>query len=164
MNKDRNSKFDILAVLLVICIFSVAILSLLLTGAKSYKGITQRDRISQNKQIVSLYLGNKLFQAQTRSSAVVYSENGCDVLHIFEPADDVDDEYITRIYYYDGWIRELYSDTEYEFAPGDGEKIAECSSLTFSNTDNVLTIEFVIDGESVFSYFEIPKVQTGGGI
>ena len=32
---------------------------------------------------------------------------------------------MTRVYCYEGWIRELFSAADYRFTPGDGEKIAE---------------------------------------
>ena len=139
MNRRGGQKFDLLAVLLILCIFSVTVLSLLLTGAKTYRNITQKDQISQKEQIESLYISNKIFQAKTADAVRVATEDGVQVLCI--ESEEGGEPCITRIYCCNGWIMELFSDADYKFRAGDGEKITPADSLQLSLEDGFLTVE-----------------------
>ena len=152
-NKGSGQKTDLLAVLLILCIFSVAILSVLLTGAGSYKNITERDRASQKDQIEVLYISNKLFQAESAESVHIDADSGIDILSIdsFEGGQP----HITRVYCYDGWLRELYSDAQYDFDPSDGEKLARMDNLEFDLQDGLLTVDIQSEGASLTKYFDL---------
>ena len=130
MNRERNSKFDLLAVLLLLCVFSVAILSLLLTGAKSYRGLTQSGKAVQDSQTAALYLSNRIFQAESKDSLDTESHGSVQCLCIYEQAGG--QCYVTRVYCYDGWIRELYSAADVDFDPKAGEKVIKAQALSFS--------------------------------
>ena len=60
------------------------------------------------------------------------------------------EEYVTRIYCYKGWIRELFSRADLKFDPKAGEKVSEAVSLEISGSG--------IDGAPVSGE------GTGGGI
>ena len=48
-------------------------------------------------------------------------------------AEEIDGEtYLTRIYYHDGYIRELFCAADAEMEPGDGEQIIETCDLKIS--------------------------------
>ncbi len=145
MNRRGGQKFDLLAVLLILCIFSVTVLSLLLTGANTYKNITQKDRAAQNEQIVSLYISNKVFQAESAQAVSVRAEDGVDVLSI--ESEEGGEMCITRIYCYNGWIMELFSEADYEFSAGDGERITPADSLKMSLDGGLLTVEIDADDQ-----------------
>ena len=153
MNNSRRNKFDLLAVLLILCIFSAAVLSLLLSGAGTYKNMTEKDRISQEKQIEELFLSNKIFQAENRDKVRVTEESGVEILSV----DSVEngEERITRVWFYDGWIRELYSDADYTFTPDDGEKIAKADSMGFEKEDGLLVVSLVYGGKEDTRYFDM---------
>ena len=130
MNRERDSKFDLLAVLLLLCIFSVAILSLLLTGAGTYKNLTKSGQGSQDTQTEALYISNRIFQAESRDRMEIETIDGVQCLCIYEDA--AQERYVTRVYCSDGWIRELYSSADVKFDPAYGEKIMQAQSLSFS--------------------------------
>ena len=155
MNNGGGKKFDLLAVLLVLCVFSVTILSLLLTGAGTYKNITAHDQASQKNQTEALYISNKIFQANDAGSVSVGTEDGVQVLRI--ESTEGGEPYTTRIYCIDGWIMELYSDAGYRFAAGDGEKITPADSLQFSLRDGLLNVEIVSEEGTVSRYYMLKE-------
>ena len=55
--------------------------------------------------------------------------------------------YVTRVYFYEGFLRELFSAESAALAPGDGEKIMPAESLDFQIDDDLLTA--VVDGQAV---------------
>ena len=53
---------------------------------------------------------------------------GCDALELTETIDGT--PYITRVYCYDGYLRELFSASEAQMTPADGEKVLAAQALT----------------------------------
>ena len=155
MNRREGQKFDLLAVLLVLCIFSVTVLALLLNGAKTYKGITQNDQISRKEQIESLYISNKIFQASSADAVSVKTEDGVQVLSISSVENGQD--HITRVYCSGGWIMELYSDADYSFSAGDGERISEADSLEFSLEGRLLFVRIKTADGDVQRYYSLKE-------
>ncbi len=153
MNSSRGHKFDILAVLLILCVFSAAVLSLLLSGAGTYKNITEKDRASQQEQILELFISNKIFQAETRDAVRLTEEGGVSVLCV--DSTENGEPHITRVWYYDGWIRELYSDAGYNFTPDDGEKIARAEELSFTQGGGLLKVRIVSGGKEDIRFFDM---------
>ncbi len=153
MNNGSKLKFDLLAVLLILCIFSAAVLSLLLSGAKVYKNMTEKDRISQEEQIESLYISNRIFQAKSRDEVRIEEQAGIEMLTVYSAEEG--EAYITRVYFYDGWIRELYSSVQYNFDPTDGEKIAKAKALDFDLDDGLLKVTIETEDGTSIRYFDM---------
>ena len=70
---------------------------------------------------------------------------GCDALVIREEVGSR--VYLTRIYCYDGWLRELYAAESARLHPADGEKILEAEEMTLSLEAGLLRAE--MDGGSL---------------
>ena len=71
---------------------------------------------------------------------------GCEALVIPENADGA--TYLTRLYVYDGHIRELYCAENAALSPADGEKILPADSLRFDLEGSLLTI--TVDGQALY--------------
>ena len=99
---------DGLTVLLLFAVFAVCILLVLLLGADTYRGITQRGQAAYDRRTAVQYLSAKVRQAKN-GGAVSLSSSGAagDTLSLAERAGGGD--YVTLIYCYDGWLRELFS-------------------------------------------------------
>ena len=105
-------------VLLLFCVFAVCVLSVLLTGAGAYRRLTERDRVSYDRRTAAQYIAEKVRQADTWDDVSVEEIDG--------------ETYLTRIYYHDGYIRELFCAADAEMEPGDGEQIIETCDLKIS--------------------------------
>lgn len=133
-----------LLVLLLFSVFAVCIMSVLLTGADAYQRLARRDQESYDRRTVTQYIATKVRQNDGAGAISIrlFDEAGTqaegDTLQLLEQLEG--EEYCTRIYCWDGHIRELFAEPSDEFYPEDGEKIMEAESLWFSLEDDLLTV------------------------
>ena len=140
MNREqRKTRIESLLALLLFGVFALCVLVVLLTGADAYKGLTERDRTNYDGRTAAQYLTTRVRQADALEGIRLESFAGLDALVVSE---DIEGElYETRIYRYDGYIRELFAVAENDFVPEDGDKVLALESLTLSCQDGLLQAE-----------------------
>ena len=122
---------DMLA-LLTLAVFALCVLLVLLTGAGLYRDLTDSGETAYNQRTALAYLTTRVQQAQ---KVTTHEADGL----ILEDAVD-GERYTTRIYCYEGWLRELYTVPGAQIAPEYGEKLLQAESLSVSLEDQLLTI------------------------
>lgn len=132
--KQGSKKITELMALVVFAVFAVCILAVLLTGADTYKRLTERGNKTRT---AAQYVTTRVRQADRADAVTLEDFGGQDVLVFRERIGQK--EYLTRLYCYDGWIRELFAAESGSFSPEDGEKVLEAEGLSFSLEDGVLT-------------------------
>ncbi len=142
VNKTEKHHMDGLLTLLLFGVFAACVLFVLLTGANIYRDLTQRDQAAYAHRTCAQYIAAKVRQAPA-PDAVRVEEFGGDALVLSQDIDGW--EYLTRIYCYDGWLRELFAQADGELAPQDGEKIIEAQGLELALEDGLLSV-YVTDG------------------
>ena len=130
--KSTKHHIDGLIALLLFGVFAACILSVLLTGSEAYRRLTERDRSSFATRTCLEYVATKVRQAGSAESISVDSFDGTD-------ADIGGRSYVTRVYCYDGWLREIFAAASTECSASDGEKIIRADSLDFSLDGGLLT-------------------------
>lgn len=150
--KDRSGKRSIsgLAALILLGVFAVGVLSVLLTGARAYKGLTRRNAASYDSRTCVQYLTTKVRQAAAPDAVVLSDFGQADSLLIREQIDGV--EYWTRIYCHNGWMMELFTAADAGLAPEDGEKILPVQALAVSRRGDLLRLE-ITDGNGTENTF-----------
>ena len=123
---------------MLMAVFAVGVLGVLLGGAQCYRRLTWRDAAAYESRTCAQYLMSKLRQAPETDGVQIVSFGGGDGLLIPETVEGED--YVTRIYCHDGWLMELYSVADGEFAPEDGEKILPASGLAVTRQRDLLLI------------------------
>lgn len=138
--RERSGKRSIsgLAAALLLCVFALMILSVLLSGAGAYQRLTVRGEENYDSRSSAQYVATKLRQAPSAESVELRTFGGSDCLCITEEIDGA--EYITRVYCHEGWIRELFTLAEGDFAPEDGEKILEAEALELSLENELIRV------------------------
>ena len=127
MKKERKHYIGGLLALLLLCVFAACVLSVLLAGAGTYRKLTARDRASYDSRTATQYLATRIRQADRQGAVSVRAFEGRDALVLTE---EIDGElYETRIYYCDGYLRELFTVAGADLAPEDGEKILPAGSF-----------------------------------
>ena len=126
---------DGLAALLLFVVFAACILVVLLTGADAYRRLTQRDQAAYDRRTAVQYVATRVRQADQLGSIRVEPFGDTDALVLVE-----DDEYVTRVYCYDGYMMELYASELEPLTPDAGEPIMEVGGLSFSLEDGLLTV------------------------
>ena len=157
--RTGSHNIDVLAALLLLCAFAMCILSVLMAGTKSYRSLTARDQAAFERTSRALYVSTRIRRAESRGAVSCAEENGFDTIRLTEIIGG--EEYVTRIYCCDGWIRELFSRSDLKFDPKAGEKVSEAASfeVTESGADGrIMTV--VIDGgtdEAETLYFSLQE-------
>lgn len=146
MKRKEQSHMDGVFVLLVFGVFAACVLLVLLTGAGTYRRLTDRDVSSYNRRTCVQYVAARVRHGDAAgavflgdfSDALPVDGTGDGTLFLKETIDD--ESYYTRIYYYDGYIRELFTATDDEVSREDGEKILAARGLSFSARAGLLTV------------------------
>ncbi len=127
---------DSLAALLLFAVFAASVLAVLLTGARAYRGITLRDQSAYNARTCVQYIAQRVRQSDSLYGVTVedFGEGQALVLGAGE-------EYITRIYCYNGYLMELYSQAGMDLGPEAGEKIIEVAAVSMSLDKGALHVE-----------------------
>jgi hypothetical protein len=131
----KANALSITAALLVFVVFAAGILSVLLGGAGVYRRLTYRESHSYEHRTAAQYLATKVRQGEAVPFAGEFG--GSDALVL--PQTIGGEEYLTRVYCYDGWLRELFTPADGHFFPEDGEKILPLASLEIQAEQDLLT-------------------------
>ena len=141
MKKNPFKITDLLA-LTVFSAFAVCVLIVLLSGVRVYKTLVQRGEDSFRLRTATQYVTTRIRQAE---DVTVADFDGCEALCIREEIDGK--VYVTRIYCYDGFLRELFCAQSAKLSAEDGEKIMEAESMVFSQNEDLLTVS--VDNQDV---------------
>lgn len=139
--KVTEYHFEGLAALLVFGVFAACVAIVLLVGADAYRRLVARDGTVYNRNTCMQYVATRVRQAEGPDRISVEEFGGVNALALTDSVG-----YITRVYYYDGHIMELYTDIDNVLSPEAGEQVIEAGGLDFSMEDGLLTIT-VIDPE-----------------
>lgn len=146
---------DGLIALLLFGVFAACLLAVLLTGAGAYKRLNTRNEEAYARRTCMQYVTNRVHQAPKPTDVVIESFGGGDALSIIDQ-----DGFITRVYYYDGYLMELYNSTSFALSPQDGERIMEIGGLDLSLEDGMLTVTVI---DSIGKNSEMVLALSGKG-
>lgn len=138
LHKSRRHEVSALFALVLFGVFAVSVLSVLLTGSDVYNRLVDRDHKAYDRRTCAQYVATKVRQAESGTSVSVSDFEGIDALTLSEDIDGY--TYITRIYCFDGWLRELFTAADGDFKPEDGEKVIEAEAMEVSVNDGLLTV------------------------
>jgi len=134
---------DGLLILLLFGVFAVSILAVLLSGAGAYRRLTERDDCAYDRRTAAQYVVTRVRQADQAGGVSVRTFEGCPALILSEEIEG--ETYETRIYHYDGYIRELFVSAEGDFLPEDGEKVLPAGSLLVDEEEPGLQIRILTE-------------------
>ena len=147
MIQKTEKKGHMTSVLFTMLLFLVFVLSALFTvliGSRVYENITVRSDASYTGNTALSYIANKVRQGDRAGMVNVADVDGIQVLEMKQERGD--SEYVTGIYWDDGSIRELFTDTSSGLGLADGLEILECRGLKLSRKGRLLHIETVGEG------------------
>jgi type II secretory pathway component PulJ len=151
MNESKaHSSISALAALLLLAVFAVGIFAVLISGATDYKSITARDSESYNQRTCMQYISTKLRQAANGQAVELAQFGDGAALLIHQQFSGKD--YVNRIYCSDGYLMELFSAADGDFAPEDGEPLLELESMDIKQDGGLLSFELVDANGSTISF------------
>ena len=148
MKKEQeNSKITGLMALLVFAVFAVCVLGVLLTGAGVYKRLVGSGAEDYSRRTTAQYVTTRVRQAGRAGSVGVEDFGGQDALVLREEIGG--SVYLTRVYCFDGWVRELFTAESGDFSPEDGEKVLEAEELSFAMEGSSLLAQITLPDGTV---------------
>ncbi len=137
--KEKHTKITDLLALVVFAVFAVCMMIVLLYGAEGYRNLVSGSEARFESRTAAQYVATRVHQA---AGVRVEDFGGCDALVIPEQIEG--EQYVTKVYCHEGYIRELFSMDSADLPLEAGEKIMEAESLTVTVAGNLLTV--TVDG------------------
>lgn len=125
-------------VFLLLGIFAVFSTVMVLMGAKAYKGTADRAASHNARRIASAYLRSMVRSDDDEGAFRVEEAAGVPAITMENVYDD--ETYVTRLYVYDGMLREWFTGAEMEFEPENGEIVCPADEMTASAENGLLTV------------------------
>lgn len=144
MKELRSNKITQLMALLTFAVFAICVLLVLLSGADVYQRLTGEGESQYARRTAVQYLTTRVRQG---ASVSVGEFAGLDALEFRETVNGRG--YITRVYCYEGNLRELFTPEEGNFLPEDGEKLLSAEDLSLDLTDGLLCVQITLPDGSV---------------
>lgn len=147
-------------IFLLLGLFAVFSTVMVLMGAKAYRGTVVRADVHNNSRIASSYIRSMLRADDETGALLIEEAEGIKMITLLNTYDDTD--YTTRLYVYDGMLRELFTEADIAFDPTWGESICEAESMTPEFRDGLLHVKITANGtESEIIY--APRTGAGEG-
>lgn len=147
MNRRTEKKGHTMNVLFTMLLFLVFVLCALfsvLIGSRVYENITVRSNDNFTGNTALGYIANKVRQGDRADLVDVVEVEGTQVLQMKQEIGE--SEYVTWIYWKDGTLRELFTDTSSGLGLKDGLEILECGGLSLSREGQLVRIETLGEG------------------
>ena len=144
LTKSNVSGFSLIPVLFVLTLFlllSALSISVIIAGSTVYEKISDNMDNNYDRRVTFSYLATKIRQNDSAGSIYIEEKDGTNMIAIKEVDPFWDNAYVTYIYYYDGYIRELFFELENDgstvgFELDWGDEIIKAEGFNFSFSDN----------------------------
>ena len=147
MKNESKTKITSLMALLIFGAFALCALLVLLTGADIYKKITEREEKSFDSRTVPQYISTRFRQGDSMGAIGVNDFGGTDALEITQQINEKD--YVTRVYCFDGYLCELFTNADGSFSPEDGEQLLPLKALEMEMEESCFTADITyLDGKT----------------
>lgn len=170
MRKETTAHhMDGVYVLLLFAVFAGCILLVLLFGASAYEKLVERDQAAYDSRTGVQYLAAKVRHSDSADHIFVGSfsdrtdadADEIDTLYLqFVGEEGEVPGYYTKIYYYDGYIREVLCEEDGGLAPEDGNEILASQGLRIERDGDLLS--FAVTNEDGSESTLNIAVRSGG--
>ena len=125
-------------------LFAIMSTLMVLLGAQMYRGTVDRTALNNENRVLSAYVRSMVRYADNAGAVEVEQLDGIEMVSMHETIDD--EEFITRIYMYEGELYEQFTEASYEFDPEEGTPICPAGSFEADLDDGLLTVRMT-DGK-----------------
>lgn len=136
MNRKQPHIVDVIFVLALLGLFALSSLFLITAGSEIYQNTVDNMRTNYEMRTSTSYLTEKVRHAKNIELTKLMDT---DAIAITEFVDST--EYVTYLYYYDGYLRELHTTADNDLGPAilaAGQRITKLNSVTFTLKENGL--------------------------
>ena len=146
-------------VLLIFAVFMVSILLVLLSGADTVQRLTERDQRTYHQRTAVQYITTRIRQADRTGSICADNTRDPSTLILTELIDG--NSYQTRVYCWDGYLRDMFCQAGAELPPEFGEEILPMNDFSVSCSNALVRAELTLPNGSKESL--ILSLRSEGG-
>ena len=157
---QENHVIDILFVIALFCIFALAAIFLITIGGNIYGKTASHMESNFNGRTSFAYVTEKIRQSDEAGSISVGSLDGIPALLLESKQGDT--EYITYIYAYEGYLKELLVRKDTPLGAFAGQDILPVTDFSISRANDRL-YEFRITAENAEPFRILVSTKTKGG-
>ena len=128
-----------MVVLILFLILAVCILGVLLMGADTYRGLTERNQAGFERRTAAQYIAARLHQGDQSGAVFLRDFSGESSLVLVDEIEGT--KYETIVYCYDGYLCELFVPENSGFLPEDGTQLMKLTDVEFHLEGQLLTAE-----------------------
>lgn len=125
----RRSNIDTVFVMIIFSTFAFSVLMVLALGAGIYRNISDITHEGENERTALSYVRTKVRNADNSEAIYVALFEDEPALYIEEDIGAA--RYKTIIYFYNGWLCELFCEATLNMTPQDGMQILQVDSMRF---------------------------------
>ncbi|MCL2703735.1 MAG: DUF4860 domain-containing protein [Defluviitaleaceae bacterium] len=150
MNKSvRKNRIETIFVLMVFCVFAASVLTVLMLGGSVYSNTAALSGEGYDERTCLSYIWSKVKNSDAAGNVFLDEIEGVTMLAILEEVNGR--MFRTLIYYYDGWLYELFSRAALFPGIESGQRIIKTEPLVFEDAGDGL-IKATVDGRSLLIY------------
>ncbi|MCR4622475.1 MAG: DUF4860 domain-containing protein [Clostridiales bacterium] len=131
-------------VFLLLGAFAVFATVMVVLGARAYKGSSDRLADHNAERVAAAYV-RSMVRANDEAGVIRIEEVDGITALTMETTEEFD-VYATRVYVYDGMLREWYAGSDVEFEPDQGEAVCKADEMRAEMNGNLLAV-FLRNGE-----------------
>ena len=133
-------------VFLLLGIFAIFSTIMVVMGAKAYRGMVENSATHNSIRVASSYIRTML---RSNDETGVLRIEDVDGVQTITMENDWGDIYVTRIYLYDGKLREWFALKEIPFAPQNGESVCDLDSMQAEMKDGLLHVVVSVNNKEM---------------
>lgn len=147
-------------VFLLLGIFAIFSTLMVVMGAKAYRGMVERSVTHNSARVASSYIRTMLRSNDESGVLRVEEVNGIPTITM---ENDWDDIYVTRIYLYEGKLREWFAMADIPFEPANGESVCELDTMQAEMKNGLLHVEVSKNGTKMDIDYAPRTIVIAGG-
>ncbi len=147
-------------VFLLLGIFAIFSTIMVVMSAKAYRGMVDSSAMHNSVRVASSYIRTML---RSNDEAGVLRIEDVDGVQTITMENDWGDIYVTRIYLYNGKLREWFAMEEIPFVPENGESVCDLDTMSAEIKDGVLHVIVSEGGAQMEIDFAPRSVEYTGG-
>ena len=137
-SKFRKGTLSGVAILIPLLIFALLAMLLTTMGISVYRAVIDNSEQNYSRRMAVSYISNRVRRANRAGEVAVGTYGDGDALLLGSEYGGVD--YVTKIYYYDGSIRELFCKADAEIDVNAGTALIAAKGFSVSTGDGFITV------------------------
>ncbi len=138
--KHNIHTLDVVFALVLFAVFTVSVLMVLMTGVTAYRNVAHSMQEQYEERTILSYISAKVHHYDAGGAVYPGLYQGTDVLYLDEEIDGT--PYTTMLYYYDGAVRELFTQRETELSLDAGFEVLDAQALSFTlESDQLIRVD-----------------------